>query len=1361
MADKTLTLGTVFTANISSVTAAIGTLRNEMALLNKGMTSIGSQASGASKKVSSMTSQLSKASAGTKKLGNAQAWTGKQIGKVTGAWEKLKSAMKVTASYGLASMAIYGIYQALQSGITEIINFDQGLKNLQAISGATAAQVMVMGDAIKSVAKETKFSTVEVADGMVLLTQAGFSATEAMAAIRSVSLLATGTLSSLQVTSDLLTTTIRAFSLEATEATRVADVMANAINKSKLTIDKLRISFNFVGSVAAQTGLSLEQTAASMMVLANSGLRASTIGTGLRQVLARLMAPTGKLREAFEQHNIELAKVNPRLVGFETAIKNLLPVMWDSEKGAVNMAKAFALFGLRGSQAAGILVKAFAGSEYATMLEKVYEVGASEAMAGIQAEGLGVKLKNLADRFKLVAVASGEAGVAHAIGLLIDVLRSAAGLMEAFAKNVVGSTLVAWGAWSLVIVGIIKSFRVLKSVMKSIAVWTGFRAAIGTMIFQFKMLNATLLVSNNYVRGLKAAWMAFTSMIANMSVMGKLVLIFGLAATAIGLLSGRTKKYIEKLAKTVETNRAAIDSIRQYSDSLENLNEKLQRGEDVTAQYTTTIERLKKDHKDLALYVDFNTASHEQLNQAMMDMQWDKFNAGLDDLTKLVIAQSERVEHLRTVFANLDTDIALTSLGIVGPDIKDDENVVKKTFETWAMGRQALVDLANTQQSYIAAMVYFTKIEKQSADEAREKIKIYFAKHNAIEKVTDALNQFNKALEKSSKIDPTINLKDITKEYESYYNTLDLLGQAHLVQETASSMLAQKHLEANLQKKIGTHKDAWKIIGALIGESQAKILMKQIDTNKKEKMSASELVEFKKSELKKYIDAVEAAYEKSVVSEKDSYKDSIAVIKETSDTKLANEKLTTIQRNNIIAQSLAKEKKLTEKHNKTLEDMAQKHEGVMIGIKSAGAQLAIDDKSADIATLKAKKKQADMEIAIELSKSKAILEIKKRASIDDIATMEAINKEERDLELQAMKKSLKNYQEYYEDLKKTDSVSKTELLAAALKLNKMIEAVEDKKTSNMKDDTKDRNVAEKKAFDESLANTQLYSDEWVTIIREMYLKGMIGPAEYRDQMTQYLDDLAEQWKKGIVPVEEYLAAVKKALLETAISEEDANERRIRANGTFWEALKWGFENSKTDLLSWQDIVIEVGQGFVKQFANNAAGALMDFVDGTKSAKEAFQDFARSTLRWIAELIIKLTIMKALQSMGLGSSLDASAGLGAAWDTVSSWGSGGIIGVTPQPVRIVNPNIFANAKHYQSGGIIGNEVPIIAHKNEGIFTPEQMAAMGGGQTTVELTNVNIVDDRALSQLLSTSKGKSAMLNFIGENATMVKKVLGSR
>jgi lambda family phage tail tape measure protein len=57
-------------------------------------------------------------------------------------------------------------------------------------------------------------------------------------------------------------------------------------------------------------------------------------------------------------------------------------------------------------------------------------------------------------------------------------------------------------------------------------------------------------------------------------------------------------------------------------------------------------------------------------------------------------------------------------------------------------------------------------------------------------------------------------------------------------------------------------------------------------------------------------------------------------------------------------------------------------------------------------------------------------------------------------------------------------------------------------------------------------------------------------------------------------------------------------------------------------------------------------------------------------------------------------------------------SGGLVGVDQFATRSASAGLFANAPRFHGGGIVGNEVPIIAQKGEAIFTPGQLRALGG-------------------------------------------------
>ena len=141
-----------------------------------------------------LTAAQARAARAAQQHGTQQQFLGKQISHVTGVVGRLQAALKVVAAYTVAGALMVGLVSGLKSGVEEIVNFDQALKNLQAITGATDTELLGMSETAKAVARDTKFSATEIADGMTLLGQAGFSAEESMNAIRATATLATGTL---------------------------------------------------------------------------------------------------------------------------------------------------------------------------------------------------------------------------------------------------------------------------------------------------------------------------------------------------------------------------------------------------------------------------------------------------------------------------------------------------------------------------------------------------------------------------------------------------------------------------------------------------------------------------------------------------------------------------------------------------------------------------------------------------------------------------------------------------------------------------------------------------------------------------------------------------------------------------------------------------------------------------------------------------------------------------------------------------------------------------------------------------------------------------------------------------------------
>lgn len=124
---------------------------------------------------------------------------------------------------------------------------------------------------------------------------------------------------------------------------------------------------------------------------------------------------------------------------------------------------------------------------------------------------------------------------------------------------------------------------------------------------------------------------------------------------------------------------------------------------------------------------------------------------------------------------------------------------------------------------------------------------------------------------------------------------------------------------------------------------------------------------------------------------------------------------------------------------------------------------------------------------------------------------------------------------------------------------------------------------------------------------------------------------------------------------------------------------------------------------------------------------------------LQDRLIDMALNKAISGLVGGGlnfgSLFQSAGgnYGASAATTGSFGgsgfaiggvhAGGVAGVSSTFNRYVHPAYFDDAKRYHSGGIVGDEVPVIAKKGEEIGWPAQMAAKYGskGETKVIINN----------------------------------------
>jgi TP901 family phage tail tape measure protein len=1130
--DRELTLGVLFKGRVDATfTAAVNELKTAMSNVSGAAGGAGAAAGKAGKPISRMGDEFSN--------------VGKRIGQVVGGFQRLTQAMKVTASYGLAATVIFGFINTLRKGSAAIIDYSQTLKNLQAITGATDAEIGALGTEILKVAANTKYSANEVGEAAILLGQAGFTAAETLASIGAVANLATGTLSNMADVADLMTTTIRAFGMEASDSTEIADVFAVAVNKSKLSIDKLRTSFNYLGPIANQVGLDLKETAAGAMILANAGFKASTIGTGFRQVLARLANPSEKLKTIFKAAGADLDKLNPATNDFRDVLMELEKVLGKNVAAADKARLAFALFGLRGSAAASALAQA--GVEgYDKMAEYLRKVGAAQDMASKQMEGLGVMSKNLKDKLTNLAIALGEGGIAGAFETLLKVLRPFVDILIYMANTI-------FGKWVVMLTSMTTALLLSRIALKYVLV------ELSALSFGYSIATIKAMIAAKSQNTLNVAWTAggvairklWTAIMANKMI----ALIAGIAAVVSMLImwkrnAEQAKQKIEE--QTIATNSSVI--------ALEKYRNRIREATEAGKSSSEIIERLIREYPELTKYVNIATMAFKDEGKALDDLIKLRRGEGIASLIYLANEAGKSAEESKRRAERIKDEGLMIAEGFLeqGDATVLVEKATREANFHLAKQEMFIEQIADAlSKDGIPLTASYEEILKKLSGTAKETTPVIQHMAKTISRIfsersTEALESFYVAPDRGIQL-----IKGMGEEWEKYYNTLD--------NRTKRNLLLFRE---SLDKKIEDMREAAKKAGIDFGTTQ------------EDEARERGLTEFKLKEKEK------------VYAKKDALDKIDQIVLESQRRELESD--------------LSSSRKKFENEERTLYKM------------------------------------------------RALKEISDRQYFDS----------KKKLEESAEREAWQIRFKYA--LKRTDMKEVTNT-----------EGLEDFYTTKGELQLKDE-VVEDKVNQRKVKNWE-----------RMYKLGEISAREYREE-------------------------IEKAHDANILSDEDY-ERQIASTQEGLKAFASGVKQANAETKSWGQTWYEVGLKVQDIIATNMTGELFDFIDGTKSATEAMQDFGRNTVRWLAEIIVKQQILNGLKGISAGTSWAALfAGVGH---------TGGIVGQTSLPQRVVDPNIFSGAKRYGTGGIVGkDEYPIIAHRNEGIFTPAQMKALGGNQNIkIEMIN----------------------------------------
>lgn len=311
----------------------------------------------------------------------------------------------MAASMGAAATAIGG---ALGLAVKKSMDFEAQIDRVGAVAGATPAEIKKLKQAALDLGASTSKSATEVAQGMEIMGAMGYNTNQILAAMPGIIAAAEASGEDMALVADTVSAALNSFGLKASEASRVADVLAQAANDSAAGIQDMQYTFKYAAPIAKALGISLEQLGAATEIMANAGIRGETAGTTLRAALIRLSDPPKEAAAMLKELGVRITDSSGKMLPFNQIIAQLSK----STEKMSNAQKLAALSTIFGTEAAsGMLTVIEAGPKKLDELTKSLENsgGASQKASKKMKDNLKGSLEELQGAFETAQITIGNA----------------------------------------------------------------------------------------------------------------------------------------------------------------------------------------------------------------------------------------------------------------------------------------------------------------------------------------------------------------------------------------------------------------------------------------------------------------------------------------------------------------------------------------------------------------------------------------------------------------------------------------------------------------------------------------------------------------------------------------------------------------------------------------------------------------------------------------------------------------------------------------------------------------------------------------------------------------------------------------
>jgi TP901 family phage tail tape measure protein len=311
-----------------------------------------------------------------------------RLGQATNNLKTMRDQSKITGAAVNAALTV-PLDLLGKTAVGMAADYEKSMSVFQLVTKASSEQMAISTAAVEALSHDLElpqFTKPQVAEALTELAKAGLGASDAVSALRpSLLLAAAGEADAVQGAA-LLGAALKEWQLPASDAGKVADMLAATMKFSGVSFTDLVNTVQNAGPAFSAAQVPMADFLTAVGVLAQNGIKGAEAGTALQNMLQSLLAPTDQARALMAGLGVHVYDAQNRIRPFRDIIGDLHDA-FARLNPAQQEAYAQTIFGSSAFGEALILIKGGLPA-YDAMHEKITQVGIAEELAKAKTEGL-------------------------------------------------------------------------------------------------------------------------------------------------------------------------------------------------------------------------------------------------------------------------------------------------------------------------------------------------------------------------------------------------------------------------------------------------------------------------------------------------------------------------------------------------------------------------------------------------------------------------------------------------------------------------------------------------------------------------------------------------------------------------------------------------------------------------------------------------------------------------------------------------------------------------------------------------------------------------------------------------------------